>query len=70
MATASEKPETSKRKGEKHHAPPSENAPQDKLVIHRPARVNLSREETRARMKSFEIEREETFVAAVREDAD
>lgn len=48
---------------------PEQEAP-DKLIIHRPARVHLSPEETRARMETFDTEREEAFVAAVREDAD
>ncbi len=40
----------------------------DKFTIRRPARVQLSSEETRARMEAFTTEREEAFVAAVRED--
>jgi hypothetical protein len=42
--------------------------PPDELTIHRPERARLSPEETRARMKAFAAEREEAFVAAVRED--
>jgi hypothetical protein len=38
------------------------------LTIPRPERARLSREETRARVKAFAAEREEAFVAAVRED--
>jgi hypothetical protein len=40
----------------------------DKFTIRRPARVRLSTEETRARTKAFTTEREEAFVATVRED--
>lgn len=40
----------------------------DQLTVQRPERVRLSAEETRARMKAFAAEREEAFVAAVRED--
>ena len=40
----------------------------DKLMIRRPARVQLSCEETRARMEAFPTEREQAFVAAIRED--
>ncbi len=44
--------------------------PLDKFTIRRPARAQLSPEETRARLETFAAEREEAFVAAVREDAD
>jgi len=50
-------------------APPS-SEPLDKLIIQRPERVNLTPEETRARMEAFAAEREEAFIAAVREDPD
>ena len=46
---------------------PSELTP-DKFTIRRPARARLSSEETRRRMEAFAAEREEAFVAAVRED--
>lgn len=47
---------------------PVESQTTEQLTVHRPERVRLSREETRARMKAFATEREEGFVAAVRED--
>jgi hypothetical protein len=47
---------------------PGERQPVDHLTVERPARVRLTPEETRARMKAFSTEREEAFVAAVRED--
>jgi hypothetical protein len=49
---------------------PVERQSVEQLTVQRPARVRLSSEETRARMKSFVTEREEAFVAAVREDED
>lgn len=64
-----------KREGDARAQEPL-NAPQfpgdspDTLSIRRPVRVKLSREETRARMETFTAEREEAFVAAVREDED
>ena len=42
----------------------------EKLTIRRPARVQLTPEETRARMEAFEAERAEAFIARVREDED
>ena len=56
------------------HTIPSSDVPgtldeiSDKFTIHRPARVHLSPEETRARMEAFVREREEAFIAAIRED--
>lgn len=47
---------------------PVEKQTAEQVTVHRPERVRLSREETRARMKAFASEREEAFVAAVRED--
>ena len=47
---------------------PAERQPVEQLTVQRPERVRLSPEETRARMKAFATEREEAFVAAVRED--
>lgn len=44
------------------------HAAADKCTSQRPARRELSRDETRARIKAFAAEREEAFVAAVRED--
>jgi hypothetical protein len=47
---------------------PAEKQTAEQLTVQRPERVRLSREETRARMKAFAAEREEAFVAAVRDD--
>jgi hypothetical protein len=70
MATPAKKPaRTTRKRRPVVGAIPEKEAP-DKLIIHRPARVQLSPEETRARMEAFASEREEAFVAAVREDAD
>jgi hypothetical protein len=41
----------------------------DKFTIRRPVRVQLSAEETRKRAEEFAEEREEEFIAAVREVA-
>ena len=68
MATPAQKPDDTATSAptENSPAPPAETP--DKLTIRRPARARLSSEETRARMEAFTQEREEAFVAAVRED--
>jgi len=70
MTTHAQKPDDTTRKPQTANLPaPSSEAP-DKLTIRRPARAQLSPEETRARMEAFTKEREEAFVAAIREDED
>ena len=68
MAMQAQKPEdTTRTQQPANRTAPSDETP-DKITIRRPARAHLSPEETRARMEAFPMEREEAFVAAVRED--
>ena len=70
MSAQAKKPDDSTR--EPHTENPSipHSDTPDRLTIRRPARAQLSPEETRARMEAFAKEREEAFVAAIREDED
>jgi hypothetical protein len=68
MATRAQKlEETTQTQHPANNPVPSEET-SDKITIRRPACVHLSPEETRARMEAFQKEREEAFVAAIRED--
>lgn len=68
MAPQAQKPEDTARTQQTANTPAPSGETPDKLTIRRPARAQLSPEETRARMEAFTKEREEAFVAAVRED--
>ena len=68
MPTNAQKAENAARKPKAANTPAPSGETPDKLTIRRPARAQRSPEETRARVEAFTKEREEAFVAAVRED--
>ena len=68
MKTQAQKPEDTTRTQQPANRPAPSGEATDKITIRRPAHAHLSPEETRARMEAFPTEREEAFVAAVREN--
>ena len=70
MATPTQKPKNVTRKPPSVNRSTSLNETLDKFTLRRPTRAQLSPEETRTRMEAFAREREEGFIAAIREDED
>lgn len=70
MTTKVLKPEGTARGQQPSNGPVRSDETTDTIKSRRPPRVRLSPEETRARMEAFPLEREEAFVAAIREDED
>lgn len=68
MQTKAQKLQDLKRKQTSISNPVLVDEPLDKFIIRRPVHSRLSSEETRSRMEAFTSEREEVFVAAIRED--